>query len=181
MKLPYVSKIIFFISCFLLVISSGFAQVVNPPVLNCVTHVSVSGNLFVRPIWTNTTNSCGPFIGYNIYRSTNLNGPYTLVYTETNQAATSYDDNITNSSIVYYYYMVSDFNCPGATLLSSDTLDSSDPEPPIINYVTVKIMPPKSTGRLALLRKPMVTSCTGLSVETTFRLIPSMGKQYHLY
>jgi gliding motility-associated-like protein len=138
MKLRYVSKIILFISCFLLVISSGFAQVVNPPVLNCVTHVSVSGNLFVRLIWTNTTNSCGPFIGYNIYRSTNLNGPYTLVYTETNQAATSYDDNITNSSIVYYYYMVSDFNCPGATLLSSDTLDSSDPEPPIINYVTVK-------------------------------------------
>lgn len=126
-----------FISCFLMMYSAAVAQTVSPPVLNCVTNVSIAGNVYVRLIWTNIPNSCGPFTAYHIYRSTNFNGPYTLIYSETNQAATSYDDNVGISSIVYYYYMVSDYNCPGAVFPTSDTLDSSDPEPPVINYVTV--------------------------------------------
>ncbi|MEO6441575.1 MAG: gliding motility-associated C-terminal domain-containing protein [Chitinophagales bacterium] len=114
------------------------AQTVAAPILNCVTNVSITGNIFVRLTWTIPVNTCGPFNAYYIYRSTSFNGPFTLVYTENNQAASSYDDNVGISSIVYYYYMVSDFTCPGAAVLHSDTLDNSDPEPPLINYVTVK-------------------------------------------
>ncbi|HUM46469.1 MAG TPA: gliding motility-associated C-terminal domain-containing protein [Chitinophagales bacterium] len=138
MKQYCVNKILLFFSCCLLAFTHAGAQTVNAPDLNCVTKVSITGNIFVRLIWTIPVNSCGPFNAYYIYRSTSFNGPYTLVYTENNQAASSYDDNVGNGSIVYYYYMVSDFNCPGATVLHSDTLDSSDPEPPVINYVTVK-------------------------------------------
>ncbi len=125
------------LSCCLRAASPLRAQFIMAPELDCVTNVSINGNIFVRLIWTPPVNSCGPFNAYYIYRSTALNGPYTLIYSETNQAATSYDDNVGNSSIVYYYYMESDFNCPGFTVLQSDTLDSSDPEPPVITYVSV--------------------------------------------
>lgn len=138
MKQPRSGIMLFLLTCCLIAGSPARAQWIFPPKLDCVTNVTITGNLFARLIWTPPVNACGPFNAYYIYRSTNLNGPYTLIYSETNQAATSYDDNVGSSSIVYYYYMESDFNCPGFTVLQSDTLDSSDPEPPVINYVSVK-------------------------------------------
>lgn len=112
------------------------AQLVYAPKLSCVTNgQDVNGDDYVRLIWTVPVNTCGPFNAYYIYRASSFNGPYGLVYTETNQAATSYDDYGATGTV--YYFMVSDFNCPGGTFLHSDTVDNLDPVAPEINYVTV--------------------------------------------
>ncbi|MBK9730944.1 MAG: gliding motility-associated C-terminal domain-containing protein [Chitinophagaceae bacterium] len=135
----YCSKIVclVFLHC-LLAFTNSIAQDVNAPVLKCVTQISINFNPYIRLLWTLPTNACGTFNAYYIYRSTNINGPYTLIYSETNAAATSYDDGPIAVGPVYYYYMVSDYTCPGGNFLHSDTLDSADPSFPLINYVTVK-------------------------------------------
>lgn len=123
--------------CFSLILFSLFsqAQVINAPYLHCV---SVENNGDIQLDWGVPVNGCGPFNAYYIYRSQNSNGPYALVATILNQNQTSYVDPVGNgSTVTYYYYMESDFNCPGFTADQSDTLDNLDPVTPQINYVTV--------------------------------------------
>ena len=125
---------LFFVCCFIL---TGKAQIVYPPDLHCVTLVNNPPGAILLT-WSLPSNACGPFVAYNIYRSTDINGPYLLIYTEINQSATTHVDAVGNgNSVTYYYYMVSDYNCPGATFLNSDTIDNLDPVSPVINYVTV--------------------------------------------
>ena len=111
------------------------AQLIIPPYLHCV---SVNNNGDIRLDWGVPGNACGPFQAYYIYRSNSINGPYSIVATILNQFQTSYVDPVGNGgNTTYFYYMESDFNCPGGTVLQSDTLDNLDPVTPIINYVTV--------------------------------------------
>lgn len=127
-----------FFTCILFAALSTNAQTINAPVLHCVSFVpGQNNNLYVRLVWSLPVNGCGPFNAYNIYRSTDLNGPYTLVYSESNQLTTSYEDTVPDQNLVYFYYMESDFDCAGFIKLHSDTLDSNDPETPVFNYVTV--------------------------------------------
>jgi gliding motility-associated-like protein len=111
---------------------TSHAQTVSAPELNCVTIV---GNDVVLS-WINPVVTCGPFNAYYIYYSTNINGPYLLLATITNQFQTQFT-HAGAAGTVYYYYMVSDFNCPGATFLNSDTLDTLDPLAPEVQYVSV--------------------------------------------
>jgi hypothetical protein len=115
----------------------ALGQFVNAPDLNCISIVSgTTGDILLE--WSLPSNSCGAFNSYEIFRSTNINGPYTLIHTETNQFATSFTDNTVNgNTTIYYYYLVSDYSCPGYSFLHSDTLDNLPPEPPVFNYVTV--------------------------------------------
>jgi gliding motility-associated-like protein len=122
-------------SLFFLVHFAVTAQVVNAPKLTCVSN-GVGTNAYVRLVWSLPVITCGTFISYNIYRSTSFNGPYLLIYTETDPAITVYDDDILTVA-TFYYYMESNYDCPGATFLQSDTLDNLDPIPPTIEYVTV--------------------------------------------
>src|SRR5215510_12556532 len=110
--------------------SFSSAQVINAPYLHCV---SVQNNGNIQLDWTQPVNSCGPCSGYTIYWSNNINGPYTPISVP---FGTSYVHVVPNGgSATYYYYMESDCNCPGATVLQSDTLDNLDPVTPQINYV----------------------------------------------
>lgn len=114
---------------------NSWAQAITPPKLVCATRAT---NGDVTLTWQLPVNTCGPFVSYEIYQSNNQNGPYTLLATITNQFTDTYlhvgaDCNVQDN----YYYMVSNFNCPGGVPFNSDTLDCEDPVAPEIEYVSV--------------------------------------------
>ncbi len=103
------------------------AQVAAPNLI-CVSNDTL--------IWETPVNTCGSFVGYEIYASQNLNGPYQLLETITNATQTRYYHALV-SGMLWYYYMESNFNCPGQLALSSDTLDNRIPESGPLQLVTV--------------------------------------------
>ncbi len=99
-----------------------------PPDFQCVVNDTL--------VWQLPNNNCGTFNSYEIFFSTSLNGPYQLLATITNQNQTDfYHNNPTGET--WYYYMVSDYNCPGDPVLSSDTLNNLPPGIPRIRSVSV--------------------------------------------
>jgi gliding motility-associated-like protein len=113
------------------------AQVITSPDLACAATL-VNGDVLLT--WNLPSNSCGPFVAYDIYASnTGIGGPYSLLASVPTQATTTYLHSGANgTSVTWYYYMMSNHNCPGYTQLSSDTLDNLDPvAPPIINATVV--------------------------------------------
>ena len=128
------SGVLFWLMCY---INPLFAQTVAAPHLTCANVLINSGGA-VQLVWTLPNVSCGPFISYDIYSSQNYNGPYTLLASITNPLQTTYSDgSINGTTDTAYYFIVSNYNCPGSTFLHSDTIDNLDPLPPVINYVTV--------------------------------------------
>ena len=111
---------------------------IQPPFLHCVTIYDSLGHL--RLDWGTPVNNCGSFNSYDIFRSTSIGGPYSLIASVNDPTITFYlDYNVSNgNSMPYYYYMVTNLNCPGGTALHSDTLDNLDPLPPDLTYVTVQ-------------------------------------------
>lgn len=116
----------------LLLVLAGFTHFLNAqvaaPNLICISNDTL--------IWETPVNTCGPFAGYEIYASQNLNGPYVLLTTITNPAQTTYYHAFV-SGMLWYYYMTSNVNCPGQPVLSSDTLDNRIPEPGPLQVVSV--------------------------------------------
>lgn len=111
------------------------AQTVAAPQLDCVVNDFVGGNTTLT--WTNVPNSCGAFVGYNIYAANSSAGPFSLLATITTASQTSYV-HIGAASGTWFYYMEADFNCPGATILQSDTIQNeANPKTPQIRNVTV--------------------------------------------
>ena len=133
------SKRIIFVSLFILALSfRNFGQVVNPPTILCVTNNNSNGDITVT--WAPpASNVCGTFVQYTIYGSPGTAaGPYTSVATITTQATTSYTlSNFLATNQVWYFYMVSNYNCPGGTVISSDTINNLSPAIPNIVSVTV--------------------------------------------
>ncbi|HYV93122.1 MAG TPA: gliding motility-associated C-terminal domain-containing protein [Chitinophagales bacterium] len=125
-----------FLPVFFMISSWSYAQVVDAPTLHCV---SVDSTNDVVLDWSVPNVSCGGgFHAYYIFRATSINGPYSLIDSILIQGQTSYTDNVGNGgSVTYYYYMQSNFICPGFTFAYSDTLDNLSPVTPPINFVTV--------------------------------------------
>jgi gliding motility-associated-like protein len=112
------------------------AQTYDAPNLICAQNIQ---NGDVRLIWELPTVGCGPFVSYKIYRSTSPTGPFTLVHTETNQGTTMHVDNPPGGNIPpKYYYIESEFNCPGLVSEQSDTIPNGAPVTPEIIAVTVQ-------------------------------------------
>lgn len=133
MKLKFL-LIPFFVVAFCL---AGFAQVILAPDLQCVQNDQVNGDILLS--WTNPpANPCGAFAEYTIYTSkTGPGGPFDSV-SVTNQAATSQLlTGYLGISPTWYFYMVAKYNCPGATVLSSDTVNNLNPTTPTIVNVEV--------------------------------------------
>lgn len=106
----------------------GTSAQIFPPELLCLRGDTL--------IWELPVNNCGPFDSYDIFFSDDPDGPYTLLASITDPAQTTYvHPNPTNA--MWYYYMVSDYDCPGQPQLSSDTLDNRLPEVAVLEYVTV--------------------------------------------
>lgn len=86
--------------------------------------------------WDIPTVACGPVLSYEIFYSTNYNGPYQLLETITNLTQTEYIFSASPGGTLYYY-MQTTANCSGQTALSSDTLDNASPLPVVIQSVSV--------------------------------------------
>ncbi len=113
----------------LLPISVSNAQV-QPPDFLCVTNNTLR--------WEAPMNTCGPFNSYLVYGSLeNVQGPYSVIATINDPAVVSFFHAAANPGETWYYYLLSDFECPGLEQLSSDTLDNRIPETSPIEYVTV--------------------------------------------
>ena len=118
---------------FTFLLSSSFFLLLNaqvtPPTFLCVK----GDTLF----WELPVNSCGPFVSYDIYTSGNINGPYNLLSSITNPVQDFFDDP-NPAGELRYYYLVSNFDCPGQAQLHSDTLDSRPPEMSPLRNITVQ-------------------------------------------
>ena len=108
--------------------SSKTTAQVFPPDFLCVR----SDTLF----WDIPTNSCGTFNNYEVFFSANPNGPFNLLGTVPNQGQNFFHHP--NPTVdTWYYYLQSDFNCPGEVVLQSDTLDNLQPEVAILTSASV--------------------------------------------
>ena len=104
------------------------AQIVPPDFL-CVSGDSL--------FWELPVNNCGPFVSYDVFFSNNLDGPYSLLaaVTDVNQGFLEHPNP---AGQVFYYYLVSNFDCPGQSQVSSDTLDNRLPERSSLRRITVQ-------------------------------------------
>lgn len=117
----------FFILLFLFLGNEAKAQVF-PPDFQCLRNDTL--------FWELPVNTCGTFNSYDIFFSTNINGPYTLLDAVTDINATNYfHSNLLGET--FYYYMQTNLNCAGEQVLSSDTLDNESPLRSPITLVTV--------------------------------------------
>ena len=113
---------------FLMAFSNSAKSQIEAPVFLCVVNDTL--------VWDLPMNNCGPFNAYEIYFSLNENGPYQLLTTITNQNQTDFFHNNPTGE-TYYYFMQSDYDCPGEPVLSSDTLNNEAPEIAQITSVSV--------------------------------------------
>lgn len=102
---------------------------INPPDLICVENDTL--------FWNLPSNSCGPFIGYEIFVSDFPEGPFMVLDTVTDPAQTLYFPG-NQGSLIQYYYLVSIHDCPGEMQISSDTLDNRPPEISPIEVASVE-------------------------------------------
>jgi len=92
---------------------------VLPPSLDCVTNDTI----FFTPL----TNSCGPFLSYDVYSATDPDGPYSLLESITNPNAIL-AEHPNSSSTINFYYITPIFDCPGEISINSDTISNRPPE-----------------------------------------------------
>jgi len=106
---------------FLLTLLTGQlnAQVVQAPTLFCIKGDSL---VFNKP-----TNTCGNFISYEVYASQDRNAVYDLTGNITDMNASTFEHN-TPSNETWYYYLQSNYNCPGLVTPTSDTLNNQPPD-----------------------------------------------------
>ncbi|MBK8658883.1 MAG: gliding motility-associated C-terminal domain-containing protein [Bacteroidetes bacterium] len=124
---------------FLLIIScyAVKAQTILPPDLQCVTNDNNGVDITLN--WTNPpANGCGAFVQYTIFASsTGPAGPYNAIAV-TGQATNSFTltgyQTLSNN---WWFYMEAQYNCPGATVLQSDTVKNGNPAAPQIVNVDV--------------------------------------------
>lgn len=127
----------------LLIVVYGFgrslsAQTILAPDLQCVTNNNANGDITLN--WTNPpANPCGAFVEYTIYASKNgPNGPYDSIIAVPGQATTSFTlTNYISISPTWHFYMEAKYNCPGGSVLQSDTVNNSNPTTPNIVNVDV--------------------------------------------
>ena len=126
------------ITTFILVLFScaAFSQTIIPPKLICVTTL-FDGNIELE--WElPPSQSCGSFLGYNIYATSNLSLPFTLLATVTNQTQTTFTHINANGNVqTWYYYLTTDLQCPTFQVGQSEVLDNLDPETPPITSVSI--------------------------------------------
>lgn len=112
-----------------LLIGNDLSAQVQPPDFLCVRNDTLR--------WELPVNNCGPFNAYRILSSMDRNGPYELLTTVTDQNQTAFVHAAAGAQ-TWYYYLESDYDCPGETVLSSDTLDNRIPDSGPIQLVSVE-------------------------------------------
>lgn len=103
------------------------AQVFSPD-LQCVRNDTL--------YWENTANACGAFNSYDIFFSTDANGPFTLLDEVIDENQTNFHH--INTGGIFHYYIASNYDCPGEPVIFSDTLDNLQPPITIISSASVE-------------------------------------------
>lgn len=112
----------------LFLVSFSLTGQINAPDFLCVTNDTLT--------WAPATNTCGAFNAYEVYGSTNEQGPYNLLISETDANQTSYFHPDVNNQ-TWYYYLATNADCPGEVTMFSDTLDNLIPIVDDIQNVTI--------------------------------------------
>lgn len=102
---------------------------IAPPDFLCVNGDSL--------FWELPVNNCGPFVSYDIFLSNSPDGPFSLLasVTDVNQGSFEHPNP---AGQLLYYYLVSNFDCPGQTQVSSDTLDNRLPQVSPLRSISVE-------------------------------------------
>ena len=130
-------KILFqFIAAFFFLLR-GNGQTILSPDLQCVITNPSNGDISLY--WTNPlVNGCGAFIQYTVYASsTGTTGPYNTFAVTAQTATTFVYPNAISISPTWYFYVEASYNCPGAVVLQSDTVNNLNPATPQIVNVDV--------------------------------------------
>lgn len=125
-QLGLLTTLLFSASLFFTTQLSG--QVIAPELL-CVANDTIN--------WITPINSCGTFNGYLVYGSQSEDGPFNVIATISDPQQTDFF-NPNASGQTWYYYLESDFDCPGETVLQSDTINNQIPEPASIESISVE-------------------------------------------
>ncbi|MCR9286778.1 MAG: gliding motility-associated C-terminal domain-containing protein [Bacteroidetes bacterium] len=92
---------------------------INPPEFLCVENDTL--------FWNLPSNSCGPFISYQIFVSDLPTGPFSLLDEVTDELEISFFPG-NQGGLIKYYYLLSNYDCPGEIPIASDTLNNRPPE-----------------------------------------------------
>ncbi len=105
----------FYLSLLLLILNlTAFSQI-NPPNFYCLNANGTAATIS----WTPTTAPCGPIVGYEVFYSDQIGGPY--------QSFTINDGSILDTTFAQisdpmFCFMQSIINCAGQPVINSDTL-----------------------------------------------------------
>ena len=124
-----------FLYCFfILLLAPAVRAQIEAPDFSCTR--SEAGAVILN--WENPpADGCGPYQATEIFRATNLTGPYTLLTSIADPTAVSFSDP-NPAGDLRYYYLRYNYDCPGQMVLNSDTLDSFIPVTPVIQYSGVE-------------------------------------------
>jgi gliding motility-associated-like protein len=95
---------------------------VSPPLLRCVAVNQPSGSITIT--WSPAVDTAQYFDSYEIYHSTNLAGPYTLLQTISGYTSNTYTHATATGNVeINYYYIKTVAGCDSVTLVSSVASD----------------------------------------------------------
>lgn len=114
--------------CLLILWAGDLISQVLPPEFLCVRNDTLR--------WTPVLNTCGTFQSYEVWSSPTRSGPYVLTATISNLASTGFAYNNPGKQ-PRYFYLKSNYNCPGEPVINSDTLDNLPPSQVDVERVTV--------------------------------------------
>jgi gliding motility-associated-like protein len=87
--------------------------------------------------WELPSNNCGPFVAYEVWGSQNEVGPYQLLNSVTNPNQDFYF-HPNPGGLQWFFFLRSNYTCPGQVPLTSDTLDNRPPEKSPLLSVSVQ-------------------------------------------
>ncbi len=124
----------FFYCFFVLLLAPALRAQIAAPDFTCTR--SEAGAVTLN--WNNPApENCGAFEATEIYRATDLNGPFTLLAEITDPAATDFTDPNPAGQLRYYFLRYR-YACPGQAVMNSDTLDSFIPAIPVVQFVGIE-------------------------------------------
>ncbi len=112
---------------FLLFSSLSLGAQISPPDFQCTRNDTL--------LWVNIPNLCGSYLSTHVMSAPDVAGPYTEIAVLTDPTQTTFHDPNPTGAIRFYYLFYS-YDCPGQTVLNSDTLNNLIPNPPASTWVS---------------------------------------------
>lgn len=148
---------------FCLKLSTGLSQIL-PPTLDCIRGDTL--------YWTPENNNCGPFVSTDVFFSPNPAGPYSLLASISDPGATSFHHPAMGDA---YYFLQSNYNCPGQTPIPSDTINNLPPLSPPWKKYRYNLMVFWCPGTTTWIKKLSLTLYTGPPIRVLFPLTRYLG------